>query len=342
LLTLERVEAAREATRPHVRRTPLHRSDTLSRELGCEVYLKLELFQKTGSFKPRGAFAQLLEVVDRAGSQGVVAVSGGNFAQGAAYAARELGVRCLVLMPEGTPANYVEATRGYGAEVELTPDIATAFERADAYAEAGRVQLHPFAHEAMMAGDGGVGLEIAEDLPSATDAIVSIGGGGLISGVATALTGRLPGVRVWGVETEGADVMSRSLRENELVRITPTSRARTLGAPTTCQLALDVVRALVEDVVAVPDAEAFAGSRTLLERAKVVAELAAGCTVAAARRLRAAGRIEAGAHLVLVICGGNVDLASLCEYRADFGDGAGVADAGRDAEPTPGAGPDGR
>lgn len=324
MLTLGDIETAREAVAPHVRRTPLERNETLSRELGCETFLKLELFQKTGSFKPRGAFAQLLGSLEPARRQGVVAVSGGNFAQGAAYAARELGVRCRALMAEATPSNYVEATRAYGAEVELTEDIRDAFERADAYEAEGWVQLHPFAHRAMMAGNGGVGLEIADDLPEATDVVVSIGGGGLIAGVAAAVSERLPGARVWGVETEGADVMSRSLREGKPVSITPTSLAKTLGAPTTCELALEVVRSRVEDVLVVPDAEAFGGSRLLLERAKLTAELAAGCTVAAARRLRAGGRLDDGARLVLVVCGGNVDLATLCAYRRAF-DGSAAA-----------------
>jgi threonine dehydratase len=170
----------------------------------------------------------------------------------------------------------------------------------------------------MMAGNGTLGLEIAEDLPETTDAIVSIGGGGLFGGVATALAERLPEIRLWGVETEGADVMSRSLAAGQPVTMEPTSLARTLGAPTTCELALDVVRARAQDVVVVSDAEAYRGARWLLERAKVTAELAAGCTVAAAHRLRSEGRIPEGARLVLVICGGNVDLATLCGYRAAF------------------------
>jgi len=318
MLDPARIEAAREAIAPYVRRTPLERNDTLSRELGCDVWLKLELFQKTGSFKPRGAFAQLLAVLPEAKERGAVAMSGGNFAQGAAYAARELGVRCRVLMPEATPANYLEATRGYGAEVELVPDMPAMFERFEGYREGGQVALHPFAPESMMAGNGTLGLEIAEDLPGATDVVVSIGGGGLFAGVATALVGRLPGVRLWGVETEGADVMSRSLAAGHPVAITPTSLAHTLGAPSTCELALEVVRERAQEVVVVSDADAFAGTRSLLERAKVSAELAAGCTVAAARRLRREGRIGGDASVVLVICGGNVGLSSLCEYRERF------------------------
>jgi threonine dehydratase len=320
MLDLAAIEAARERIASYVRRTPLEHNDTLSQELGCEVWLKLELFQKTGSFKPRGAFAQLLEALPEARERGVVAMSGGNFAQGAAYAARELGVRCRVLMPQATPANYLEATRGYGAEVELVPDMPAMFERFEQIRDNGHVALHPFAPPSMMAGNGTLGLEIVEDLPDATDVVLSIGGGGLFGGVATALVGRRPSVRVWGVETEGADVMARSLAAGGPVTITPTSLAHTLGAPTTSDLALDVVRRLAQEVVVVSDAEAYAGTRWLLERAKVAAELAAGCTVAAARRLRREGRIGEDARLVLVICGGNVDVSTLCEYRELFDD----------------------
>jgi threonine dehydratase len=321
MLDLARIEAARETIAGHVRRTPLQRSDSLSQELGCEVWLKLELFQKTGSFKPRGAFAQLPAVLPEARERGVVAVSGGNFAQGAAYAARELGVRCRVLMPEATPANYLDATRGYGAEVELTAGIPASFERYQRYEQEGWAGLHPFAPASMMAGNGTLGLEIAEDLPSATDVVVSIGGGGLFGGVATALDGRLPGVRMWGVETEGADVMTRSLEAGRPLSIEPTSLAHTLGAPTTCDLALDVVRRLAQEVVVVSDADAYQGVLWLLERAKVSAELAAGCTLAAARRLRRSGRVGDDARMVLVICGGNVGLPTLCEYRERFDGG---------------------
>ncbi|MEJ2667256.1 MAG: pyridoxal-phosphate dependent enzyme [Deinococcales bacterium] len=279
MLDLARIEAARETIAGHVRRTPLQRSDSLSQELGCEVWLKLELFQKTGSFKPRGAFAQLQTVLPEARERGVVAVSGGNFAQGAAYAARELGVRCRVLMPEATPANYLDATRGYGAEVELTAGIPASFERYQRYEQEGW------------------------------------------AGVATALNGRLPGIRMWGVETEGADVMTRSLEAGRPLSIEPTSLAHTLGAPTTCDLALDVVRRLAQEVVVVSDADAYQGVLWLLERAKVSAELAAGCTLAAARRLRRSGRVGDDARMVLVICGGNVGLPTLCEYRERFDGG---------------------
>ncbi len=318
-LDLARIEAWAGRIAPLVKRTRLEPNATLSGELGVPTHLKLELFQTTGSFKPRGTFAQLLGRLEEARAHGVVAVSGGNFAQAVGYAASRLGVRARVLMARDTPANYVDATRGYGAEVELTEDIAEAFERALAYQQEGWVALHPFAHVDMMAGNGSLGLEIAEDLPDVTDVVVSIGGGGLVAGVATALAGRVPGMRVWGVETEGADVLTRSLAAGEPVAMRPTSRARTLGAPNTTAAVLDAVRRHVREVRVVSDAEAFEGVRWFLERAKLATELAAGCTLAAARALRAEGRIPSDARLVLVVCGGNVSLESLCDYRAALG-----------------------
>ena len=314
--TLDRIVAAQSRIAPYVHRTRLERSTGLSDRFGANVYLKLELFQKTGSFKPRGAVNQILALSEEERRRGVVGVSGGNFAQGAAYAARELGIPARICMAEGTPANYVEATRGYGAEIALSPSIAEAFEQAERSGVEGWSVIHPFAHPEMMAGNGTAGLEILEDLPEASDVIVSIGGGGLISGVAAALKGVKPDIRVWGVETEGADVMARSLAAGEPVEMTPTSLARTLGAPFTSQLAFETVRDQVEEVVVVSDAEAFAAVRWFLERAKLTTELAAGSTLAAAERL--GQRFGPDDHVVLLVCGGNVSLADLCGYRERF------------------------
>lgn len=327
MLPFDTILAARQAIAPYVRHSALERNATLSRELGCEVWLKLELFQKTGSFKVRGSFAQLLARLDDAKAHGVVAVSGGNFAQGIAYAAQTLGVRCKVLMAASTPANYVEATQGYGAEVEFAESIGAAFTLADQYVAQGWVSMHPYANDAMVAGSGVIGLEIAEELPGVTDVVASIGGGGLISGVSAALAGAAPAARVWGVETVGADVVSRSLAAGRPLNITPTSLARTLGAPDTTELVLETVRTRVSDVLVLSDAEAFEGVVWFHERARLVTELAAGCTLTAARQLRAEGRIPDDARIVLVVCGGNVSLPTLCDYQARFGARAAVGAA---------------
>lgn len=310
------VRTARTRITQYVRRTPLERSTTLSRTLGTNLYLKYELFQKTGSFKPRGAFNTMLSLSDEQRAAGVVGVSGGNFAQGMAHAGQTLGVDTLVLMPETTPANYVEATRGYGATVEFEPSIDTLFAAAEERAKAGRTLMHPFDHPAMMAGNGTVGLEIVEDVPDVTDVFVSVGGGGLLSGVLTAVKGAAPRARIWAVETEGADVLARSLEAGQQIRMTPTSRAKTLGSPYAAQTAIDLAEQLAAPPIVVTDAAAFDAMATLMERTKVVPELAASCTLAAAETV--ADRFGPDDRVVLLLCGGNVSVDDIAQMRATY------------------------
>lgn len=311
-VTLAAIEAARARIAGRVRRTPLVPSATLSRELGAHIYLKQELFQKTGSFKVRGAFNKMLPLP--AGSR-VVAVSGGNHAQAVAYAASELGMQARILMPQTTPANYVEATRGYGAEVVLAPSIADAFAQAETAVGQGWTMVHPFDDPAVMAGQGTVALEIMEDVPELTDVIVSIGGGGLMTGVAAAVKARKPQVRVWGVETEGADAMAQALAAGKIVRLPAiTSIAKTLGAPAVSETTLAAARQWLEGVTVVSDHEAVEALRFLLERAKLLTEPAASCTLAAARRL--ASHFTPSSQVVLILCGGNLALNDLCAWNA--------------------------
>jgi threonine dehydratase len=316
LPNLEDVRIARDRIAGFVHRTPQVSSRSVGEVLGTTVSLKLELLQKTGSFKPRGAFNQIVNLPAAARSEGVVGVSGGNYAQGLAFAGQRLGVPTRLLMPEGTPANYVEATRGYGATVEFAPNMISMFERAERLQEEGMTFLHPFDDPRMMAGNGTIGLEVLEEASDVTDVFVSIGGGGLMSGVAVAIKEQRPEVRLWGVETEGADAMSLALAAGEIVRIEPSSIAKTLGAPWVSEDTMAAAERYLEDVVVVGDAEAFAGIETLMNRAKVVVEPAAGCTLAAAGRV--AGRL--GPHVVLILCGGNVSLADLADWRERFGE----------------------
>ena len=282
MIALEDVRRARVQIAPYVKRTTLERNATLSRELGANVYLKLELFQKTGSFKPRGAFNQILQLTPDQRKHGVVGVSGGNFAQGLAYAARELDTPALICMPESTPRNYVEATKAYGAAVDLAPTISQAFAKADRYKAQGWNLLHPFDSPYQMAGAGTIGLELLEDLPELTDVVISIGGGGLIAGITVAVKALKPEARIWGVETEGSDAMGQALRAGKVVQITPTSLAKTLGSPYAAEDALALMQRHLEQHVLVSDKEAFEAGVFLLERAKLNTELAASCTLAAA------------------------------------------------------------
>ena len=312
-LTLSAIQNARQRIAPCIRRTPLTPSSTLSERLKTNVYVKLELFQKTGSFKVRGAFNKALSLKPEERGQGIVAVSGGNHAQAVGYAARTLGLRAVILMPEATPHNYVEATRAYGAEVKFAPDVEAAFAAVAEFQRQGWAYIHPFDDLAVMAGQGTIGLEILDDVPQVTDVIVSIGGGGLISGIATAVRTLKPAVRVWGVETEGADCMSKSLAADKIVTLEAiTSVARTLGAPAPSERTLAMVKDLVEGVTVVSDDEALSALRLLLERLKILTEPAASCTLAAAERLK--DQFSPERHVVLLLCGGNMrikDLASL-------------------------------
>ncbi len=312
-MDIDDIKAAQQRIKPYVKRTPLEYSQSLSTRLGTNVYVKYELFQKTGSFKPRGSFNKLLSLTPEERSNGVVAVSGGNHAQAVAYVARTLGVDAVICMPDNTPRNYLDATRGYGATLDLQPTIAAAFDKVKEYEAAGRVFVHPFDDPLVIAGQGTVGLEILEDLPQTTDVIVSIGGGGLAGGVAMAVKSQDPDIRVWGVETVGADAMAQAIAAGEPVTLPAiTSIAKTLGAPYVTQRTLDLIRELLESVTVVPDAEAVEALAFIAERLKVVTEPAASCTLAAAERLRA--NFTPDSNVVLIFCGGNTSLADACGY----------------------------
>jgi threonine dehydratase len=316
-VTLAQIQSARQRIAPCIRRTPLTPSATLSERLKTNVYVKLEVFQKTGSFKVRGAFNKALSLRPEERSRGIVAVSGGNHAQAVAYMARALGLKSLVLMPESTPRNYVEATRAYGAEVKFAPNASAAFAAVAEYEKEGWAYIHPFDDPLVMAGQGTVGLEIMDDVPQVTDVIVSIGGGGFMGGVATAMKSLKPSVRVWGVETEGADCMSKSIAAGEIVTMDSiTSVARTLGAPAPTERTLEIAQKLLESITVVPDAEAVAAMKFILERLKVLTEPAASCTLAAADRLR--DKFSAERHVVLIFCGGNISVEDVARLTTTF------------------------
>ena len=314
-LSLSQIQAARQRIAPCVRRTPLTPSTTLSERLRTNVYVKLELCQKTGSFKVRGAFNKALSLLPEERGRGIVGVSGGNHAQAVAYVARALGLKALLLMPESTPRNYVDATRGYGAEIKFAPNASAAFAAVTEYEKDGWAYIHPFDDPLVMAGQGTVGLEILEDVPQVTDVIVSIGGGGFMGGVATAVKSLKPTVRVWGVETEGADCMSKSIAAGQIVTLDAiTSVARTLGAPSPTERTLEMARRLLESVTVVPDRDAVAAMKLILERMKVLTEPAASCTLAAAERLK--DNFSSERHVVLILCGGNISAEDFARIQS--------------------------
>lgn len=312
MITLDNVRQAAGNVRHLYRRTPHWHSSGLSQRLGCKVDLKLELFQHSGSFKTRGCFHQMLSLGQDALDQGVVAVSGGNFARAVGYCSGILGVDAIVCMPENAPQGSIDATRAYGAAVELLTDAAVAFARADEWVAQGRTSLHPFDNLEQMAGNGIVGLEILEDAPELTDIIISIGGGGLIAGIICAIKALKPSVRIWAVEPENAPTMQRALEAGKIVNITPSSLSKTLGGPFVGQTALDLCAQHLEDLIIISDRDMIAAQQLLMEQEKVFAELAGASALAAADRIK--DRLSANDHLALVICGGNDTLAEVAAY----------------------------
>jgi threonine dehydratase len=317
LIGISEIEAAAERIAGHVVRTPTLRSFGLSELLGAPVTTKLELLQRTGSFKARGATAKLLSLGEAELAAGVVAVSGGNHGIALAVMAAALDVKATVVMPRSAPARSVALVEAAGASLRLTDDMPSAFALVNRLRDEGLTLVHPFDDPVVIAGQGTVGLEFAEDAGELTDVLVSIGGGGLIAGVAAALHARRPGIRVWGVETEGAEAMSAALAAGGPVPVTPSSIVTTLSAPAVSQLTYDHVSALVTEVLTVPDREAVQGCLDLAEHAKVWTEPAAGCLLPAARQVLE--RVGDGARLGLVVCGGNATVGEIAAWSEGFG-----------------------
>ena len=315
-LSLADIERARVTIAPHIHRTPLLTSRSLSERIGATAYLKAESLQRTGSFKVRGAVNAIAALTPEQRASGIVTMSAGNHAQAVAYAAAALGVPVFVAMPEGAPATKVAATRGYGAEVRFGADTTKLMPIVEELrALRGLRFVHPFDDEAVMAGQGTVALEVLDDLPDADVIVVPVGGGGLISGIATAVAARRKGARVYGVEPEGVQAVRRGLEAGKSVRLDSVRTvADALAAPFAGELCLEIIRRLVADVVVLSDDEIVEGMRLVWERARLVVEPGGAAAVAAL----VAGRIpvRAGERVVAILSGGNVDIARAAELLA--------------------------
>jgi threonine dehydratase len=302
VISRDDVLAAREAIGERLHRTPVFSSRALSERIGAQAHLKAELFQRTGSFKPRGMLAKLASLSAEEKSRGIATWSAGNAAQGAAYGAALEGVSCRVFMWRNANPRKVEAARAYGAEVDLEADgPAEAHERMVAYTEeTGCALVHPFDDPVLQAGHGSLGLEVFEDVLGVDTIVVPIGGGGLIAGVASAV-----GCRVVGVEPVSAPTLTAALAAGEPVQIQPGSIADGLNAPFTGAGTLDVIRERVDEIVLVTEDEIVDAMRFLYGRAKLACEPAGAATTAALL----AGKIalEPGSTVVSVVSGGNAD-----------------------------------
>jgi threonine dehydratase len=312
--TLDDVRRAAKSLAGSVDRTPLVRSEALSREIGAEVFLKLESLQRTGSFKVRGATYAVSRLPRDARARGVVTISAGNHGRGLAHAAAAAGIPCTVVMPAGANPVKVEATRALGADIVFAANANEAFALVDRIsAERGLRFVPPFDDEDVIAAQGTVALEVLEDLPNADLLLAPVGGGGLIAGSVLAVKSVRPSCRVVATEPAGADKLRRALEAGKVVRL---ERVQTvadgLAAPFTGERNLRILQGRLDGLVVLSEEEILAGLRFLLERCRVLAE-PAGAAAAGALLTRRAG-VKPGERVVAIVSGGNLDLARLPEY----------------------------
>jgi threonine dehydratase len=307
--TIDDIRAAAERLDGQVIRTPLVPAARMSEVLGCELYLKLENLQRTGSFKDRGAFMRLSQLSQAEAKRGVIAMSAGNHAQGVAYHARRLGVPATIVMPEFAPFSKVERTKSFGARVVLTGDTLDASAQAarQIAEKEGLTFVHPYDDPHVIAGQGTIGLEILADLPDVDTIVVPIGGGGLISGIALAAKDANPDIHMIGVETELYPSMLNALKgRGELPG--GSSLADGIAVKNPGKLTREIIERLVEDIAVVPEVTIETAIARLVEEQKIVAEGAGAAGVAAI--LNEPERF-AGRKVATVICGGNIDIRLL-------------------------------
>jgi threonine dehydratase len=322
MISLDDVRAAARRIGGAAHRTPVLTSRAVDEATGATVLMKAENLQRGGAFKFRGAYNAVASLSDIERERGVATVSSGNHAQALALAARLHGTPAVILMPEDAPAGKVAATEGHGAQVIRFDRYAQDREQllAELVAERGLVPVHPYDDERVMAGQGTVALELIEDAGPVDVLLVPVGGGGLISGCATAAKGLLEGVRVVGVEPEAGDDVRRSLAAGERVRIpVPRTIADGQQLPTPGERPFEVIRERVDDVVLASDAQIVDAMRLLFERVKTVAEPSGACALAAllAGRVPDARRVRVG----VVISGGNVTAERFAALMAAAADG---------------------
>jgi len=312
MIELGDITSARQIIAGRVHRTPLMSSMTLGRRTNTHLHFKAEVFQKTGSFKPRGSINKLHHLTEEERKRGAITISSGNHAQGFAYAASLFGISATVVMPHTTPANKVSATRGYGAEVVLTEgDLLTTC--LEIQKERNLTMVHPFDDPHVVAGHGTIGLEILDDLPKVNAVFVPVGGGGLISGIATAIKLRKPAVKIVGVEPIGASAMWQSLQRKAVVHLNRMDTiAEALAAPFVGELNLALVQKYVDELVLVSDDEMIEALCLILEWCKILTEPAGAAGFAALLFKKA--NIPSGSEVVCLLSGGNIDRSRLGHF----------------------------
>jgi threonine dehydratase len=311
VIPIEAIRAADERTRGKVHRTPLLSASSLGARAGVRLSLKCESFQKTGSFKARGALNKVLSLSNEDRTCGLVTVSAGNHAAAVAWAAGIAGCGAVVVMPDGAPRSKIEAVRSYGAEIVFHADRATLFDRLKEVREArGLTFVHPFDDPTVLAGAGTAGLEIVADMPDVQTVVVPVGGGGLLGGVASAVKQLKPSARVVAVELAEGPGLAPALAAGQPVPVKrPETLADGMTPPFVGALPLEIAREAVDEIVTVTEDEIREAMRLLMTRSKLVVE-GAGAAATAAVLAGKTGAAD-GALVVALVSGGNIDLSKL-------------------------------
>jgi threonine dehydratase len=306
IISLDDVYRARERIGDRLHRTPMLSSATLSKQVGADVRFKAELLQRTGAFKPRGVLNKLATLTEDEKKRGVISISAGNHAQALAYASAVEGIDALVVMWQTASPMKISAARGYGATIDTeAADIPSAFERLEELIEStGRTLVHPYDDPYVMAGQGTVGLEMLEDVPEADVVLVQVGGGGLISGIATAVKGLRPDARVIAIEPERSPALHESLKAREPVTVEAKSIADGLNGPYAGANCVQVCLELGVESVLVTEVALEEAFRFMYGRMKLACEVAGAATAAAL--LSGAFVPEPGQTVAAVVSGGNV------------------------------------
>lgn len=312
MLTLDKVYHASYVLKDVARETDIIHSPTLSKASGCELYLKTENLQLTGSFKLRGAYYKISQLSDEEKSHGVVACSAGNHAQGVALASKKFGIKAVICMPDGAPISKVEATKSYGADVVLVPGV---YDDAHNYAEKLRAEknytfIHPFDDDDVIAGQATIGLEIINQVKDVDAIVVPVGGGGLISGVAFAVKSLNPKIKVYGVQSAGAPSMIESLTHGRIETLPSVSTiADGIAVKEPGEHTFDLCEKYVDGIVSVTDDQVCAAILALIEKQKMIAEGAGAVSLAAVMY----GKIPdiKDKKVVCLISGGNIDVTIL-------------------------------
>lgn len=309
MISIDDIDQAASRIRDTTVQTPTVHSAGLSKYFNRTVVLKLENLQRSGSFKPRGVLNKLLTLTTEQLRQDICAVSGGNFGIALADVGSQLGANITIVLPKSAPKASATKIEGSGAKVIWTPNVAEAFSQADHLAAEGSLLIDDCDDPLIAAGSGTLASEMYSERQDLTDVFMSVGGGSMISGVASALKHYNPNIRIWGVETHGADSMTSALNVGKPVIIDITSAVSTLGVPVVSEYFLDHVQALVHRMIVVTDQQALNGVVQFAELAGIWVEPAAGTLIAAMESV--ADQLPESAVIGFVICGGNVTVDSV-------------------------------